>query len=279
MPTSDWGEWLPRTIAQAEPDGVDIWYIGCNGFVLKAADGTTLFIDPYLGTGDPPRTIRMIPVPFDPADVREADAILATHEHTDHVHGPSQGPILERTDATFYGPSASVEATRAGDWQSTWSLEEEQFQTVSQEDHFEIGPFSIHVGPANDGDAEEPVSYVIDHPTGTLFHGGDTKPTDAFEAIGESWDIDLSIVAFGAVGNLLGYDDAGRSRTAWYCDENQVVDIANALQTDRLLPSHWDMWKGMNTDPKVLHHHVNSWPFPRQVEIVEIGDRIALTRG
>ena len=45
---------------------------------------------PYLGTGDPPRTIRMIPVSFDPTDVAAADAVFATHEHTDHAHGPSR---------------------------------------------------------------------------------------------------------------------------------------------------------------------------------------------
>ncbi|MEF8831753.1 MAG: MBL fold metallo-hydrolase, partial [Halobacteriales archaeon] len=73
MVASDWGDWLPTAVTEASPDGVAIWYLGCNGFVLKAGDGTTLFVDPYLGTGDPPRTIRMIPVPFAPEDVDEAD--------------------------------------------------------------------------------------------------------------------------------------------------------------------------------------------------------------
>ena len=43
---SDWGEWLPNAIAEADPDGLEIWFLGCNGFVLKAGDGTTVFIDP-----------------------------------------------------------------------------------------------------------------------------------------------------------------------------------------------------------------------------------------
>ena len=66
---SDWGDWLPRAVEDADPDGVAIWYLGCNGFVLKGSEGTTVFVDPYLGTGDPPRTVRMVPVPFDPTDV------------------------------------------------------------------------------------------------------------------------------------------------------------------------------------------------------------------
>jgi L-ascorbate 6-phosphate lactonase len=116
MVHSDWDDWLVREIADADPAGVALWYLGCNGFALT--DGkTTLFIDPYLGTGDPPRTVRMIPVPFDPSDVADADAVLATHEHTDHVHGPSQAPILAETGADFMRPptaSRSRATTNAG---------------------------------------------------------------------------------------------------------------------------------------------------------------------
>ena len=50
-------------LADADPEGLRAWYLGCNGFVLKADDGTTVFVDPYLGTGDPPRTIPIETVP------------------------------------------------------------------------------------------------------------------------------------------------------------------------------------------------------------------------
>ena len=110
---SDWGDWLPTAVADADPDGVAIWYLGCNGFVLKGSDDTTLFIDPYCGLGDPPRTVRMLPVPFDPADVAGADAVLATHEHSDHVHGPTQAPILAATGADHCAPDASMAVVEA----------------------------------------------------------------------------------------------------------------------------------------------------------------------
>jgi L-ascorbate 6-phosphate lactonase len=50
MTESDWDDWLLRAIESADPDGVALWYLGCNGFVLKSSGGTTLLIDPYLGT-------------------------------------------------------------------------------------------------------------------------------------------------------------------------------------------------------------------------------------
>ncbi|AKH97814.1 MBL fold metallo-hydrolase [Halanaeroarchaeum sulfurireducens] len=275
---SDWGDWLPRAVDDADPEGMAIWYLGCNGFVLKGSSGTTLFIDPYLGTGDPPRTIRMIPIPFAPEDVATADAILATHEHTDHVHGPSQGPILQHTDATFLGPDASVEkALDEESWSETYDVSESQFREVTEGESVEIGEFVVHVEIANDPDADHPVSYLIEHDGNTFYHGGDTKPTADFRTVGERYDIDLAALAFGSVGMIPDKETREPKRTRWYNDENQIVEIAEALQVDRLLPTHWDMWKGLTADPRALFDHVRGFDHPRTLRLAEIGDRIDLS--
>ncbi|WP_440765104.1 MBL fold metallo-hydrolase [Natronorubrum sp. DTA7] len=277
MIKSDWGDWLVRDVEDASPDGVAIWYLGCNGFVLKGSEGTTVYIDPYLGLGDPPRTVRMIPVPFDPEDVAEADAVLATHEHTDHVHGASQAPILEQTEATFYAPDDSLAVARdEEEWSAEWNLADEQFAEVGEGDTLEIGEFTVHVEDANDPDATHPVSYVFEHDAGTFFHGGDTKPSDEFERIGDEYDIDLGVLAFGTVGRIPDKETGEPKRTRWYNDENQIVEAASALGLERLLPSHWDMWRGLTSDPKVLHHHAKSFEYPTRLDLVEIGDRVDL---
>ncbi len=277
MTESDWGDWLPRAVEDADPESVAVWYLGCNGFVLKGADGTTIYVDPYVGTGDPPRTVRMVPVPFDPEDVDEADALLVTHEHTDHVHGPSQAPILENTGVTLHGPDDSLDvALEDEEWPETYGVSDDQFNEVAEGDSFAVGEFTVHVEVANDPDATHPVSYVFEHDSGTVFHGGDTKPTDEFARIGDEYDIDLGILAFGSVGNIPDKETGEPSRTKWYNDENQAIEAAAALQFDRFLPSHWDMWKGLTADPKVLHDHSRSFEYPGELEIVEIGDRVDL---
>ncbi|KAB1196166.1 MULTISPECIES: MBL fold metallo-hydrolase [Haloferax] len=277
MTRSDWSDWLPRAVEAADPETVAIWYLGCNGFVLKGSAGTTVFIDPYVGIGSPPRTVRMIPIPFDPEDVTEADAVLATHEHTDHVHGPSQAPILENTGATFVAPDDSLSVAYDDEaWFDDYDLSEDQFEEVSEGDTIEIGEFTVHVEPAHDPDATHPVSYVFEHESGTFFHGGDTKPAAEFTDIGERYDIDLGVLAFGTVGNIADKQTGEPVRTKWYNDENQIIEAASDLDLDRLLPSHWDMWKGMTSDPKVLHHHAKSFAAPRSLELVEIGDRVDL---
>ena len=272
---SDWGDWLVRDIEDATPDGVGIWYLGCNGFVCKGREGTTIYVDPYLGSGDPPRTIRMIPVPFDPADVTDADAVLATHEHSDHVDGPSQAPILANAGATFYAPDDSIAVAREEQaWVDEWDVTGDQLTEIAEGETLEIGEFTVHVEVANDPDATHPVSYVIEHDAGTFFHGGDTKPTDEFERVGDEYDIDLAALAFGTVGRIPDKQTREPKRTRWYNDENQIIECAAALEPERLLPSHWDMWKGLTADPTALHHHAASFDYPRRLEIVEIGDRI-----
>ncbi|SFG79023.1 L-ascorbate 6-phosphate lactonase [Halopelagius inordinatus] len=277
MSLSDWSDWLPRAVEAADPETVAVWYLGCNGFFLKGSDGTTLAIDPYVGLGDPPRTVRMIPVPFDPEDVAELDGLLATHEHTDHVHGPSQAPLLETTGTTFYAPDDSVDVALDEEaWTENYDVDESQFEVVAEGDTLDIGEFTVHVEVAHDPDATHPVSYVVEHESGTFFHGGDTKPTEEFAELGEEYDIDLGVLAFGAVGNIPDKRTGDPVRTKWYSTENQVVKAASDLQFDRFLPSHWDMWKGLTADPTALHHHARSFDYPRRLELAEIGDRVDL---
>jgi L-ascorbate 6-phosphate lactonase len=45
---------------------------------------------------------------------------------------------------------------------------------------------------------------------------------------------------------------------------------------DRLLPTHWDMWKGLTANPHAVRDHVRSFEYPERVEVVEIGDRVSL---
>jgi L-ascorbate 6-phosphate lactonase len=275
MVESDWDDWLLRAVEDASPDTVAVWYLGCNGFIVKGSEGTTLFVDPYLGTGDPPRTVRMVPVPFDPTDVVECDAVLATHEHTDHTHGPSQAPILAGTGADFYGTDASMRVTRDEDWTEDYAVTSDQLNEVQEGDTLEIGEFTIAVEPANDPDADHPVSYVVQHESGTFFHGGDARP-GAFEPVGEGYDIDLGVLAFGSAGMLLDKETREPVRKEWYNHENKIVEAARELQLDRLLPTHWDMWKGLTSDPTVLHDHARSFAHPKSLEIAEIGDRVDL---
>jgi L-ascorbate 6-phosphate lactonase len=67
---SQWGNTLLREIEvlRAEKGSVAIWSIGGAGIVYKSSE-STCYIDPYVGGSTPPDFMRMIAVPFDPAEV------------------------------------------------------------------------------------------------------------------------------------------------------------------------------------------------------------------
>lgn len=272
MTDSDWGRWLIDEVEAAEPTGLSVWYLGCNGLILKASDGTTVYVDPYLGCGDPPRTVRMIPVPFDPDAPTAADAVVVTHEHTDHLHGPTQGPLLAETGASLIAHPGCIELARSRGWSETYGLDA-PFEAIEQGQSMAVGELEITAFSGTDPDAEYGLTYVFEHDGHTVVHPGDGRPAPTLRAIGERYDVDLAVVAVGSTGMLPDKETREPTLTAWYNDPNDCVLAANQLRTDVLVPTHWDMWRGLTTDPSVVDVHRRSFSHPREVAVLEIGDR------
>lgn len=269
-----WNDWFVREeIEGTDPDGLSIWYLGCNGFVLRTAE-TTLYIDPYFGTGEHrPYAVRMLPIPMDPMNATVCDAIFITHEHVDHMHPPSYAPLLEETDANLYAPTACFDEP---DYKGSLQIPSNQKNHIHPGNTFDIGDVTITVHKANDPDAIEPVSYLVEAASGTFFHAGDSRSTDVFEELGTRYDIDAGALAFGTAGKFFDEEIGKSRRVKWYMNGDEVIEACNALQLDRLLPTHHDMWKGFRGSPSILHDHASSSMYPRTIDVVEIGDRVEL---
>lgn len=274
MVHATWGDWFVNDeVEAADPDGLSVWYLGCNGVILRSPDAT-VYIDPYFGEGDPPRTTRMIPVPVDPAAATMCDAVLATHEHIDHMHPPSYAPLVEDLGAEVYASDACYVQP---DYDGDLRVPSDQQHVIEPGDRFAVGDLTIHVRAANDPDADGEVAYVVEHRSGTFLHAGDSRQaSESFPRIADDFDIDLGALALGSVGNIAHPSTGEVKRTKWYMDENQVIEAANQLELDRLLPTHWDMWRGVGADPVVLSRHATSFEYPNVIEQAQIGDRVDL---
>lgn len=270
MVHSNWGTWFVNDeVEGASPSGLSIWYLGATGFILRSPEAT-VYVDPYFGDGDPPGIVRMLPVPLDPADATRCDAVFATHEHLDHMHPPSYRPLVEDLEAELYATAACYENPQHG---GEVRVPADRKHVIATGDHVEVADLDVHVRGANDPAALDEVSYVFEHESGTFFVGGDSRPAPvAFPAIADEFDLDLGALATGSVGNVAAPGDPIEP-TRWYMDENQVVEAANQLELDRLLPVHHDLWRGVGSDTAVLVHHASSFGHPRVIEHASIGDR------
>ena len=66
--------------------GLELWWLGQSGFRLRdPAGGPIVFVDPYLL----PREDRAWHAPVGPHALAQADLVLASHEHTDHLDRPT----------------------------------------------------------------------------------------------------------------------------------------------------------------------------------------------
>ncbi len=157
MTVSDWSDWLPRAVESADPETVAIWYLGCNGFVVKGSSGTTVFIDPYLGTGDPPRTVRMVPSRSTPRTSPSATR-FSPRTSTPTTFTGRLKRRSSPTRARLRSTDTGHDVIRRRGVVRDYSVTDDQLHEVTEGDTLEIGDLTVHVEPANDPDAEHSVS-------------------------------------------------------------------------------------------------------------------------
>lgn len=105
----EWGSWLNEEIEQERvaPGTFAMWWLGCTGIWLKSEGGTNVCVDFWCGTGKQSHgnplmktghqmqrmagvkklqpNLRTTPFVLDPFAIRQIDAVLATHDHNDHI--------------------------------------------------------------------------------------------------------------------------------------------------------------------------------------------------
>ena len=91
---------------------IPVQMLGQSGCRLAFPD-TTVYIDPYLSNSvqelEAPDLARLVPIPYPPELVTDADWVFITHEHIDHCD-PHTLPKLAKASpqARFVGPLSVV---------------------------------------------------------------------------------------------------------------------------------------------------------------------------
>ena len=262
-----WNRYLLDEIEAAKPaiNEALVWFLSGAGIALKTSR-SLLYIDPYFGGSPSKEWLRMTAIPINPSEVRQATAILSTHEHTDHCHRDTIMPILENTDAVFIGPSSSVRRVRK--WAEIRGLNlTGRVIEVSPGDSLSIEDLTIRVFQSRDLYSETPVTYLVETPAGSIFHSGDSSYFPGLKEIGDYYEVNVAFLSLGR--NFRGRDD--------YMTPCDIVRAAIDLKARIIVPIHYDLWKVTREDPQLVKYIAELWHVNIDVRILALGDCLKIT--
>jgi len=179
----------------ARGQGARITWLGHSSFLVQL-DGVSLLVDPVLGDRMGPAGVmsRNVPPALRPEELPHIDASLVSHDHWDHMDVPTLravgAPVLAGlgTDAPFAKEKLQHVPLR---WWQTVKLRGVAITFVP----------SQHFSGRGMGGRDRTLwgGFVIQGPSATLYHSGDTGYFSGFKEIGRRFPgIDVAMIPIGA---------------------------------------------------------------------------------
>ncbi|MGG1878047.1 MBL fold metallo-hydrolase [Paenibacillus cisolokensis] len=220
-----------------------VWFLGQESVVIKGGD-RIIYVDPYLSDELEQKAgiQRAFPAPLSPSDVGNADVVLITHEHDDHMDLTTISAIAKQNHRTiFVAPGCCHAAMREA------GVAEDRLYAAECDRWKEYDGFRLKPIPAAHEELEETehghryVGYMIDINGVMIYHAGDTVVYPGLLERLQEERIDIGMVpinggdAFrrqdGIVGNM---------------DYREAAKMASAAKFDLTIPLHYDVfaWNG-----------------------------------
>jgi L-ascorbate 6-phosphate lactonase len=264
--------------------GLELWWLGQSGFRLRNPDGgPTVFVDPYLT----PRDNRAWQAPITPEGLAEqADLVLVSHEHTDHLDKPSLKQAAATAGSRF---KLVVPSPLADQVTSELGLPRERVLSAQPDAAIQPSPgVTVHPVPAchgvnvsdaytfgqelSDGQVRY-LGYVIDLGGARAYHAGDCIPYDdqatRLKALSP-------YVALLPINGRDFYRETERNLVG-NMDAREAARLASDIGAGVLVPMHWELFPHNRGFPRDLVAYAETH-FPElTVLVMGRGARLILT--
>ncbi|WP_314063660.1 L-ascorbate 6-phosphate lactonase [uncultured Vagococcus sp.] len=277
----EWGTWLNEEIEQevVSQGTVSMWWLGCTGIWLKSHEGTNILCDLWCGTGKRSHgdgkmkkghqmmrmsgvqqmqpNLRTQPFVIDPFAIKDVDALVVTHIHSDHLDINTAAAVHQNCpEALFIGPQEVVNTWLA------WGIPKEKMIVVHPGDQVTIKSIKLVALEAFDRTAlitcpdehqvlagklpqdmdEIAVNYLFETSGGNIYHAGDSHYSNKFAEHGNRYKVDVCLGAYGE--NPRGITDKVTSV--------DMLRMAESLKAKVVIPVHYDIWSNFMADPKEI---------------------------
>ena len=208
---------------------VDIRFLGHAAFELRS-DGTTVLVDPFL-SGNPKAAVS--------ADEVEADAILLTHGHADHIGDTVD--IAKRTGAPVL---AIIELANEIADEGVETFDPNLGGTVK----FDWGWVKLvpawHTSTTPKGTVNTPAGLLIGFGDTVVYHLGDTALFSDLQLIARRGDkVNVALVPIGGHYTM---------------DRIDAVTAVEFVSPSTVIPCHYDTFPPIETDAEAFKADVES---------------------
>jgi L-ascorbate metabolism protein UlaG (beta-lactamase superfamily) len=259
-----------------------LWFMGQHGFVISLG-GMVFYIDVILNElpDKAGKDRRVYPPPFEPGEIRRADYILCTHNHSDHLNLKSLLPMAKANPKTrFIVPQPCRHILTGAGIEESRVLGAREGEEIRLGDAG-LGEISLIPAPAahtlyNQGRPERDekgdclcLGYVLKGSGLTVYHAGDT------------WvfpDLVSSLKALGPLDiALLPINGTDWERTGSNCIGNinvmDAVKLARAAPADLVIPAHYDMMAHNSENPAFFADYMYKLCPEKRFHISALGER------
>jgi L-ascorbate 6-phosphate lactonase len=237
------GEQLIKEIDETRvPYGMlAVWFLGQVSVVVKGGS-KVIYIDPYLANSP----YRRYEPPLRPEEATNADYVLITHDHIDHLD-PDTIPVMARAGGhtVYVAPGYCLEAL-AG-----YGIPPERRIHAKTNEWRELPGFRYKPIPAAHEELEyDPaldhrfVGYVLELNGVTFYHAGDTIIYPGLIDAVKAERVDLALLPIN------GRDPFRLARNIQgNMNFREAAEFAVATGIDTVIPAHYDMFAGNTEHP------------------------------